>query len=122
MSDFVVVPSRVPEAMQRIIDLEKFRQSAPYVGLGASDRSLPHLLFGAFGMYLLDRSQPEASTIAAMQQLNLLAGWQDPDVNGHIVVDVLELFDAADWDRLHQHANEPLALLAGIGADQMSEV
>jgi hypothetical protein len=100
VTDFILVPSRVPEAVQRMLALPAFARSERFGQLDEGDLKLSTIVADAFGSFLIDPTTSLADVDAALALLDELASWNDSDVDGLLHVGVVEALNAADMRRL----------------------
>ena len=100
MTDFILVPSRVPEAVQRLIALPAFARSRRFAYLHDEDLELSTVVAGAFGSFLSEPATSQADADAALALLDELASWDDRDVDGILMVGVIESIDPEPLARL----------------------
>jgi hypothetical protein len=95
VTDFILVPSRRPEAVRRLIALPVFARSERFGYLDKEELELSTIVADAFGSFLTDPATSSEDVHAALALLDELAGWNAPDVDGLIQSGVLGALDTA---------------------------
>ena len=100
MTDFILVPSRVPEALERMTDVDAFRASASFNDLTPEERSIPGVVTASFTQFALNSGTPSEVALQLLQVLEDLAALEDLDVDNLLMVDAIEMIDPADLERM----------------------
>lgn len=108
MTDFVLVPSRLPDALKRMKAVPEFRASQPFEDLSSEGRAIPGVIAATFGKLAMSSATPAEVATRLLAVLDELAAWNDLDVDNLLEVDVIELIDLVDLQRLRPLFGENL--------------
>ena len=111
MTDFVLVPSKLPDAVKRMKAVPEFRASQSFRDLSSEDRALAGVIAATFGRLATSPATPDDVATRLLAVLDELAAWNDLDVDNLLEVDVIELIDPVDLQRLRPLVGENLMRL-----------
>jgi len=122
VTDFVLVPSKEPDAVKRMNAVPEFRASASFQDLTSEEREIPGVVAATFGRLAMDSTTPSDVATRLLEVLDELAAWNDLDVDNLLEVDVIELIDPADLERLRPLFGENLRRLVTDSEDRWGAV
>jgi hypothetical protein len=108
MTDFVLVPSKLPDAVNRMTAVPEFRASQPFQDLTAEERAMSWVIAATFGRLAMSSATPVAVATRLLAVLDELAAWNDLDVDNLLQVEIIELIDPTDLQRLRSLFGENL--------------
>lgn len=108
MTDFTRVPTKLPEAVKRMQALEEFRASASFQELTVEERSMPGVLAATLAQLAASPDTPADVVPRLLAVFDELAAWNDLEVDNLLAVDVIEVIDPADLDRIRPLVGENL--------------
>ena len=112
MTDFVLVPSKEPDAVKRMNAVPEFRASQFFQDLTSEERAIPGIVAATFGRLAMNSATPPDVVTRLLAVLDELAAWNDVEVDNLLEVDVIELIDPVDLERLRPLFGESLSRVA----------
>ena len=122
MTDFVLVPSKVPEAIKRMDAVPEFRASHGFAALSSEERVMPGVIAATFGTLAMSQGTPPEVASRLLAVLDELAAWNDLDVDNLLEVEVIELIDPVDLQRLRPLFGENLMRVVADSEERWSAV